>query len=126
MHKLFQFCCDLGIQAMTSVVDPENYNLATKLSKEYDVKVAIHNHGIKCPYGTFEKLDSLLNNSSELGLCLDTTWIMQAGHCALEALDRYKEHIYAIHLKDFKFNDDGYEDVVPGDGALNLDSAMQK
>lgn len=126
MHGLFQFAKRLGISAMTAMVAPDNYEIADRFSEQYGIKLAIHNHGVNCPYGTFDKIDCMLDNSKTLGLCLDTGWMMQAGHCPLEALDRYKESIYGIHLKDFIFSEDGQEDVLIGEGQLDFEASMAK
>ena len=128
-RPIFTFAHELGIEALTTTwVAPDAYPLVEKLSQEYGIKVAIHNHGRDHHYGRFDQLQEVFSNTSpSFGLCLDTAWFLDADCDPVEAIDLYKERLYGVHLKDFVFDDQGgHEDVIIGTGGLDLPVFMQR
>ncbi len=50
---------------------------------------------------------------------------MHAGCDPLQAAVTFKDRLYGIHLKDFRFNKDGtYTDVILGEGKLSLEKVL--
>ena len=63
----------------------------------------------------------------EIGLCLDTAHALAAGEKPLEWIDRFRNRLYSLHVKDFIFDRSGKpEDVVVGEGNLPLTNLLQK
>jgi len=125
-RNVFEFCRMAGIRAVTADVDPEAVELTEGLCDEYDINLAIHNHGRAHRYGKMAQLDELFGRTSKrFGLCLDAAWTLDAGEDPLEAVDRYKERLYGVHLKDFSFDKEGnHQDVIIGTGGLDLPRLM--
>ncbi len=92
------------------------------LTEEYGINLAIHNHGKNHRYGTFALLDEAFSKTSNRqGLCLDSGWFIDAGEDPIEAVCRYRDRLYGVHLKDFAYSADGKrEDVIIGTGRLDL------
>ncbi|MBD3239892.1 MAG: TIM barrel protein [Chitinivibrionales bacterium] len=117
------FAAELGIAAITADVDPQAYELTQKLCDEYDVNLALHNHGRTHRYGTIEQLAQAFSRTGpRIGLCLDTGWLIDAGDDPLEAVDRFRDRLYGVHLKDFAYdqNRESRRDVIIGTGPLDL------
>jgi sugar phosphate isomerase/epimerase len=98
-------------------------------SREYGVRVGIHNHGGYCFGGQPDVISHLLAlGSPEIGLCLDTAWALQIGPRAGNPADwvrKFPQSIYGLHLKDFVFGrDGGWKDVVVGEGNLDLPALL--
>jgi sugar phosphate isomerase/epimerase len=94
-------------------------------SREYGIRVGIHNHGGYCFGGQPDVISHLLAlGSPEIGLCLDTAWALQIGPRAGNPVDwvrKFSQSIYGLHLKDFVFGrDGGWQDVIVGEGNVNL------
>jgi sugar phosphate isomerase/epimerase len=125
-RKVFEFCKMAGITAVTADLVPEAREITRKLCDEYDVNLAIHNHGRKHALGRMEQLDELFAATSKrVGLCLDTAWLLDVGQDPLRAVERYSDRLYGVHLKDFAFDADGKpRDVIIGQGGLNLPKLM--
>lgn len=122
---IFDFAKKAGIKAISAYIEMDAFDICEKLCKEYDIKLALHNHGKKDAYGTFEKIDAAITKSSKnIGLCIDLAWMMDAGHDPVEALKRYEGRVYGIHFKDFIMKEDGVEEVVLGIGDLDLKSCV--
>ena len=106
---------------------PACYRLAEKLADEYDVRLAIHNHGGGHWLGSAQMLEHVLGQTSpRIGLCLDTAWALDAGDDPIEMARRFGERLYGVHIKDFVFDQARKpEDVVVGRGNLDL-AALQR
>ena len=127
MRKGFEFSKLLGHKAMTCNFNltkdiVKTFELAEKLSAEYDIRLAIHNHGCWHWLGSQTMLDFIFQNTSErIGLCLDTAWAQDANLNAVEAVKRWPKRIISVHLKDFKYHEDKtHHDVVIGKGFIDL------
>ncbi len=69
--------------------------------KEYDIKLAIHNHGTGTVYGdpaTVRKI--LAERDPRIGVCLDVGWVTAAGFDAAEIFRGYGDRVYDMHMKD--------------------------
>lgn len=76
--------------------------LVEKLVKEYDQKIAIHNHGpedklFPTPTSAFEAVKSL---DARIGLCIDVGHAARAGDEPTAAIRRYAARVYDLHMKD--------------------------
>lgn len=125
-RKLFEFAKYMGIKVI--IIEPGDYKALDhieELVKEYDIKVAIHNHGIKSNYGNPAVVRNLLQHRDQrIGVCLDTGWITSARFDAAAVYKEYKGRVYDIHLKDKKVhateNGDVATDTFIGEGSANL------
>jgi inosose dehydratase len=97
---------------------------AEALCAEYGKRIAIHNHGRKHRLGSVAALEELFAASSaNVGLCLDTAWMLDSGEDPVAVAGRFKDRLYGLHVKDFVFDRAGRpEDVVVGTGNLDLDA----
>lgn len=76
-RKFFEFARKAGAptMAVTFAIDatPEAYRVAEKLADEYDIYLAIHNHGGRDWLGSSAMLQQVMSQTSpRIGLCLDT------------------------------------------------------
>jgi len=126
---VFEFAESLGIEALTTTwVAPEAFPMLERLSEEYDVRLAIHNHGRNHHYGNFDQIQKVLSQTtSRFGLCLDAAWFLDAGCDPVEAVGLFKDRLYGVHLKDFVFDEQGKpQDVIIGTGGLDLPEFMKR
>jgi len=121
-RKVFEFAVMAGFPTISADLGEGGLELAEKLCSEYGKKIAIHNHGRKDAFGSVAALEKLFANSSpNVGLCLDTAWMMDSGEDPIAVAEKFKERLYGIHVKDFVFDRAGKEiDVVAGTGNLDL------
>ena len=77
------------------------------LCKQYDMRIAIHNHGPDIPY-CFPTGESAFNMVKDLdprmGLCLDIGHDFRAGQNPAESIRKYGSRIYDMHIKNVKFD----------------------
>jgi sugar phosphate isomerase/epimerase len=94
------------------------------LVKEYDIKLAIHNHGLSSTYGNPETVKKILaERDPRIGVCLDVGHLTGAGFDAAKTFREYNGRVFDIHLKDKKtVVTDGKKkelDVINGTGDTN-------
>ena len=101
-RRLFEFAKFMGIKVI--VVEPRDFAIfdsLEKLVKEFDIRIAIHNHGLTSLYGNPLVVRNILQHRDErIGVCLDVGWITAAGFDAAKVYKDYEGRVYDIHLKD--------------------------
>lgn len=106
-RALFEFAKLVGIQVI--IVEPRNlaeWDNLEQLVKEYDIKLAIHNHGKGTVYGdpaTVKKI--LAERDRRIGVCLDVGWVTAAGFDAAKVFSEYgADRVFDVHFKDKKID----------------------
>ncbi|MDX1951808.1 MAG: sugar phosphate isomerase/epimerase [Verrucomicrobiota bacterium] len=130
-RKLFEFAKFMGMKLI--IVEPGDYRILDnleELAKEYDIKVAIHNHGIKSPYGNPLVVRNLImHRDSRMGVCMDTGWITSARFDAAKTFQEYQGRVFDIHLKDKKVahtpTGDVATDTFIGEGDTKFDELFK-
>jgi sugar phosphate isomerase/epimerase len=101
-RKLFEFAKLMGMKVI--MIEPlfrSAWDNLEELVKEYDIKLAIHNHGKGTVYGdpaTIKKI--LATRDHRIGVCLDIGWVTAAGFDAAAVFRDYGDRVYDMHLKD--------------------------
>lgn len=101
-RKLFEFARLMDIKVI--IVEPGDMKIwdnLEELVKEYDIKLAIHNHGTGTTYGDPATVKHILaTRDHRIGVCLDIGWITAAGFDAAETFLNYGDRVYDLHFKD--------------------------
>jgi inosose dehydratase len=122
----FEFAKKAGVKTISANFSPQSipqsFRAAEKLADQYDVKLAIHNHGGRHWLGNAEALAWVFSQTSErIGLMLDTAWALDAGEDPVGLVEKFGTRLYGLHVKDFTFDTARrHKDVVVGTGNLNL------
>lgn len=129
-RKLFEFSKLMGIRVI--VVEPKNlaeWDNLEQLVKEYDIKLAIHNHGTGTVYGNPETVKKILAaRDPRIGVCLDLGWATAAGFDVAKVFREYQGRVFDLHLKD-KRNEGTADkpvilDVEIGTGQMNFKGVL--
>jgi len=119
-REVFDFAKAIGIQSLSAnpKKDEATFKLLDKLVEEYGINIAIHNHG---PKALYDKIDDVVNavkdHHPRIGACVDTGHYLRSTESPVEALERLKDRLFGVHLKDVK---DAKVFKVLGDGDLDL------
>lgn len=131
-RKLFEFAKFMGCKLI--VVEPPDFKIwdnLEELAKEYDIKVAVHNHGLKSLYGNPLVVRNVIQHRDKrIGVCLDVGWITAAGFDAAKVFTQYEGRVFDIHLKDKRIEktqgDDAAIDTKIGEGHANLKGLLRE
>ncbi len=131
-RKLFEFAKLMQINLI--IVEPRDmkeWDNLEELVKEYNIRLAIHNHGLKSTYGNPETVKKVLaQRDPRIGVCLDVGWVTASGFDAAKVFKEYQGRVFDMHLKDKKrANLDGKEviqDVAIGTGETDIKGLLQE
>jgi sugar phosphate isomerase/epimerase len=102
--------------------------LVDKLVKEYDLKVAIHNHGPTEALATgLEVWNAVQPFDKRIGLCLDVGHGFRAGENPAATIHQCSERLYEVHLRDTAVKGGTMKDpepVIIGHGLLDFHSLI--
>ena len=120
-RQIFIFAKKLGIPTITADPDPDAFDNLDELVKEFDIRIAIHNHGPRHRYNkAVDVLRAIEGHDERIGACADLGHYIRSGQSATEVIRLLKGRLYGIHLKDFAEMQDKTEGVVLGKGHLDV------
>ena len=132
-RRFFEFAKQAGSKLVSITMNPAEMDATIssieKLSEEYGILTAIHNHGGYNWLGNSTALSYVFSKCSKrIGLCLDTAWCI---HIERENpvgwMELYADRMYGIHFKDFLWERNGkHVDSIVGEGALDLKGTLEK
>jgi len=119
-RAIFQFAKSAGIGTITADPDPDSFANLDQLVKEFDIRVAIHNHGPRHRYNKpLDVLHAIDGHDERIGACADLGHYIRSGEQPVEVIQAFKGRLYGIHLKDFATMEDKAKGVILGVGHLN-------
>ena len=100
-RKVFEFAQKWGIAILVAEPAPGALDTVEKLCKEYDIKVAIHDHARPNRYWNPDVVLAAVNGRTPLmGACPDIGHWMESGLDPLECLKKLDGRIICLHFKD--------------------------
>jgi sugar phosphate isomerase/epimerase len=120
-RKVFEFAKAAGIKILGADPAPEAFDSLDELVKEFDIRIAIHNHGPKHRYNkVVDVLRAIEGRDERIGACADLGHFIRSAEKPTEVIRLLKGRLYGIHLKDFKEMQDKTEGVILGRGHLDV------
>jgi len=117
-RRKFEFGQALGIEVFTADPTPDSFGNLDKLTEEFGIKIAIHNHGPKARYDKVkDTLDAVKGHSPLIGACIDTGHVIRSGENPVEAAEQLGDRVLSLHLKDWA---PGGDEQILGNGALDM------
>lgn len=122
-RKAFENVKAAGMASMVCKPDLDALPLVEKLVKEFDQKLAIHNHGPEdkvypTPEVAWNAIKSL---DARIGLCIDVGHTARFGDDAITAIKKYATRLHDVHMKDSIAVPGAMKDVPIEVGAGRLD-----
>ena len=102
VSKAFEYAKAGGMNTIIGVPSHDLLGLVDAKVKEYDIMVAIHNHGpsddiYPDPKSIYERVKGL---DSRIGICMDIGHTQRCGQDPSEEALKYAERLLDVHLKD--------------------------
>ena len=102
VDQAFEYAKAAGMSVIVGVPMPDVLPLVDKKVKEYDIQVAIHNHGpgdktYPTPESAYEKVKHL---DKRIGLCMDIGHTARIGADPIADAKRFADRLLDIHVKD--------------------------
>jgi len=120
-RRTFEFARALGIRTISADPDPETFDSLNDLVREFDIRIAIHNHGPGHRYNkAIDVLQAIEGRDERIGACADLGHYIRSGEQATEVIRLLRGRLYGIHLKDFAEMKADAKGVVLGKGYLDV------
>ncbi len=124
-RKVFELAQALGIPTITADPAPEAFDSLDDLVKEFDIRIAIHNHGPSARYNrVVDVLKAIEGHDERIGACADLGHFIRSGEQPVEVIRSLKGRLYGIHLKDFAEMKEHSQGVILGKGHLDVEGVF--
>jgi sugar phosphate isomerase/epimerase len=119
----FEYCKRAGVKVIVAG-DPAPATLprVEKFVKEYDIKIAIHNHGPedKIFPSPLDVLKFVKNMDPRMGCCIDVGHCVRAGTDVIEAIKAAGPRLFNMHMKDLTSFTSKESQVAVGEGKMPI------
>jgi sugar phosphate isomerase/epimerase len=127
VRRAFTYARDAGLPAIVCSPHPDSMPLLDKMVKEFDIRLAIHNHGpedkrFPSPYDVWKAVERY---DRRIGLCIDVGHTARAKVDPAEAIRRCRERLYDLHIKDIDSTAPEGGTIEAGRGVLDLRPVVQ-
>ena len=121
IRRKFDYCKRAGISTIVAG-DPTLDNLPhiEKFVKEYDIRLAIHNHGPedKLWHSPLDILRVVKTMDPRIGCCIDVGHTVRAGTDVVQAIHEVGPRLFNVHVKDLTNFNSKESQVAVGDGIM--------
>jgi sugar phosphate isomerase/epimerase len=117
----FEYCKRAGIGVIVAGDPaPETLPRMEKFVKEYNIRVAIHNHGPedKLWHSPLDVLKAVKGLDPRIGCCIDVGHTVRAGTDVVQAIHEAGPRLFNLHMKDLTSFQDKESQVAVGDGTM--------
>jgi sugar phosphate isomerase/epimerase len=106
---------------------PDTLPRVEKFVKEYDIRVAIHNHGPedKLRHSPLDVLKAVKNMDPRIGCCIDVGHTVRAGTDVVQAIHEVGPRLFNVHMKDLTNFQSRQSQVAVGDGIMPIRSIFE-
>ena len=122
VDQAFAYAKKAGMSVIIGVPNHELLEYTNDKIKEYDIKVAIHNHGpgdktYPSPESVYEKIKNL---DPRFGLCIDIGHTQRIGVDPTAAGKKYFSRLFDVHLKDVDSATENGKTIEVGRGVIDI------
>jgi sugar phosphate isomerase/epimerase len=120
-RRVFEFAKRAGIHTLSADPSEDAFDSLDKLVVEYDIRIAIHNHGPGARYDKVaDVLTAIKGHHPYIGACADLGHYIRAGEDPVRVINLLAGRLYGLHLKDYAEPKANARGVILGRGQLDL------
>jgi Xylose isomerase-like TIM barrel len=121
IRNKFEYCKRASIPVIVAGdPTPQNLPRIEKFVKEYDIRLAIHNHGPedKLWHSPLDVLKAVKDMDPRIGCCIDVGHTVRAGTDVVQAIREAGPRLFNIHMKDLTNFQSKESQVAVGEGIM--------
>jgi sugar phosphate isomerase/epimerase len=121
IRSKFEYCKRAGIAVIVAGDPaPETLPRIEKYAKEFDIRVAIHNHGPedRIWHSPLDVLKAVKSMDPRIGCCIDVGHAARAGTDVVQAIHEAGPRLFNLHMKDLTNFQSKESQVAVGDGII--------
>lgn len=121
-ENAFNYASHAGLEMIVGVPNHELLPLVNELVKRHNIKLAIHNHGpgddlYSSPNDIHAKIKDL---DKRVGYCIDIGHVVRIKQDPVPMLEKYKDRLYDMHIKDMSKAEPDGKAVEIGRGVIDI------
>jgi sugar phosphate isomerase/epimerase len=122
VRKYFEYARGAGMPLIVATADPPILPRIERFAKQYDIKVAIHNHGpedkrFPSPYDVLKHVRTM---DARMGLCIDIGHTVRTGTDVVRAVADAGPRLLDMHAKDLRDLTAKGSQCIVGEGAIPI------
>jgi len=127
IRSKFEYCKTAGIPLIVGAPTRQVLPRVEKFVKEYDIKLAIHNHGPEDKQwpSPLDVLGAVSSMDRRIGCCIDVGHTMRTGTDVVAAIRKAGPRLFDIHMKDLAQSNVKESQVAVGDGIMPVRQIFQ-
>jgi len=128
VEKYFRYAKAAGMPLITATADPKILPRIERFATQYDIQVAIHNHGPEDKHfpSPYEVLQHVRNLDRRMGLCMDIGHTVRTGTDVVRAIADAGPRLLDIHAKDLRDLKVKESQCVVGEGAIPIAESFRQ
>jgi sugar phosphate isomerase/epimerase len=128
LKAMFEYAKTSSIPMMVCAPTHATLDAVEKLVQEYDIRIAIHNHGPEDEHFPTPQsaLDALEGRDPRMGLCVDVGHTTRTGADIVESIRKAGPRLFDVHIKDLSNLMDKDSQVIVGEGAMPIVSIFKQ
>ena len=123
IRSKFEYCKRAGIGVIVAGDPaPETLPRIEKFVNQYDIRIAIHNHGPedKLWHSPLDILKAVKGMDPRIGCCIDVGHTVRAGTDVVQAIREAGPRLFNVHMKDLTNSQSKESQVAMGDGIVTV------
>jgi len=122
VNRAFNYARAAGMRTIIGVPEHDLLELVNRKVQEYDIKVAIHNHGpgderYPSPASVYERVNNL---DKRIGLCIDIGHTKRLGLDPAESAEKFADRLIDVHIKDVSAATKEGDTIEIGRGVIDI------
>jgi sugar phosphate isomerase/epimerase len=122
LQRYFAYARAAGMPLITATADPALLPRIERFAKQYDIQVAIHNHGpedkhFPSPYDVLRYVKDL---DRRIGLCMDVGHTTRTGTDVVRAIADAGPRLLDMHMKDLRDRTSVESQCIVGEGTIPI------
>ena len=122
VKRAFLYARAAGMKIIIGVPNHELLEMVDRKVKEFDIRLAIHNHGptdklYPTPESAYTRIKDL---DPRIGLCIDIGHTERCGVDASESAERFADRLHDVHIKDVSAAAEEGSTVEIGRGVIDI------
>jgi sugar phosphate isomerase/epimerase len=122
VRKYFDYAKAAGMPVIVSTCKQTVLPRVEKFAKQYDIKIAIHNHGPEDPDfpSPYDALKAVKGMDARMGLCIDVGHTVRTGTDVVRAVADAGARLHDMHIKDLRNLKDKESQCIVGEGLIPI------
>jgi inosose dehydratase len=127
VENAFNYASTAGLEVIIGVPNHDLLLLVEKKVKDTNIKLAIHNHGpgddlYSSPNDVHARIKNL---DKRIGFCIDIGHVVRIGQDPVQMIEKYKDRLYDMHIKDMDKAEPKGKAVEIGRGIIDIPKVVK-